>query len=309
MRIVTVFLSLLIIFFASVQLQIIGDTTANPSIPPEIPPIVSVARMNYNASISSFNNQQWAKVDIEYVTETVYAFGDSYLLPKEFAAPADPSPYIKYTVVTDKLDADYPMPLDATNITVKVNNQETQWQMKDRSNYHLYGSNMPRIGWTIQPVQHGFTLNVHYEHPLLKTSDEEYALLIPLGQRYSSTGAPAYPLYDWFGQGTPVASINIQTEQGAQIKAYSINNRGTLSLIDYSNSNSVSTATMEIKKEQNTAFPFGAVVLIHANPSTLQPSSVPEFSLLTILPLLMSAFAIAVVVLSQKNKRRKVKPE
>jgi hypothetical protein len=302
MKIVPVSLILLIIFFASVQLQIIGNISANPSIPPEIPPIVSVVRMNYNASISSINNQPWAKVDIEYVTETIHAFGDSYMLPKEFVAPGDASPYIKYTVVTDELDADYPMPLNATNIFVKVNNQETRWQMKDRSNYHLYGSNMPRIGWTIQPVQHGFTLNIHYEHPLLKTSDDEFALLIPFGQRYSSTGAPGYPLYDWFGQGNPVASINLQIEQGAQIKAYSINNRGTLFPIDCSNSNSIFTATMEIKKEQNTAFAFGAVILINTNPSTLQPSSVPEFSFLTILPILLTA-PIALAIVRKRQQR------
>jgi hypothetical protein len=261
-------ISSLILILVIVQLQYIDTAIANPSIPPQIPPIVSVSRMNYNATISSFNNQLWAKVDVEYKTGTIYAFGDSYLLPKEFAAPADPSPYIKYTVVTDKLDADYPIPLNSTNISVKVNNQETQWQMKDRSIYHLYGSNMPRIGWTIQSVQHGFTINVHYEHPLLKTSDKDYALIIPLGQRYSSTGAPTYPLYDWFGQGNPVASINIRTEQGiSQIKAYSINNAGTLSPISYSTSmySTAAKATMEINKAEQSPFPFGAVIVMNAN--------------------------------------------
>lgn len=302
MKSIAVALGLLILLFASVQLQIIGSAIANPSIPPEIPPIVSVSQMNFNATISSFNNQLWANVDVEYNTSTIHAFGDSYLLPKEFATPTDPSPYIKFTVVTDKLDADYPIPLDATNISVKVNNQDVQWQMKDRSIYHLYGSDMPRIGWTIQPVQHGFTINVHYEHPLLKTSDEEYALIIPLGQRYSSTGAPAYPLYDWFGQGNPVASINIRTEQViSQIKAYSINNTGTLSPISYSNSmyGTVNQATMEINKAEQTSFPFGAVIVMNTNPSQ-QPFPVAMLLLAVVLPIV----GVTLVLIYYRKKVR-----
>jgi hypothetical protein len=250
-----------------------------------------------------FNNQVWAKVDVEYKTDTIYAFGDSYLLPKEFASPTDTSPYVKFTVVTDKLDADYPIPLDATNITVKVNNKETQWQMKDRSIYHLYGSDMPRIGWTIQPVQHGFTVNVHYEHPLLKTSDKEYALIIPLGQRYSSTGAPGYPLYDWLGQGNPVASVNIRTEQGiSQIKAYSINNLGTLSPISYSTSmyGTGAKATMEINKSEQSSFPFGAVIVMNAN-----PSQQPFLFAILLLAIGLSISGVALGLLYYRKKSRR----
>jgi len=128
-----------------------GFVDANPSLPPDIPPIVAVSTVNINASIYRQDNQLWASIDAEYITCTIHGFGESYYLPKEHIYPADNSSY-KLTVVTDMLEADYPIPLNTTNISVKVNGELQDWYLKEQSIYHLYGSDMKRIGWVIQPT-------------------------------------------------------------------------------------------------------------------------------------------------------------
>ena len=47
--------TLAILLLASVQLQPTNLVTANPSIPPDIPPIVSVSELKVNVTISRLN--------------------------------------------------------------------------------------------------------------------------------------------------------------------------------------------------------------------------------------------------------------
>ncbi len=84
-----------------------GFVNANPSLPPDIPPIVAVSTVNINASIYKQDNQLWASIDAEYATGTIHGFGESYYLPIEHIYPSDDSSYYKLTVVTDMLDAVY----------------------------------------------------------------------------------------------------------------------------------------------------------------------------------------------------------
>ena len=51
---------------------LINFASANPSIPPVTPPIVSVSNMQTNAEIFNVNGQLWATVDIDYNTKIQY---------------------------------------------------------------------------------------------------------------------------------------------------------------------------------------------------------------------------------------------
>jgi hypothetical protein len=271
-------ITLAILLLASIQLQPANLVTANPSIPSDIPPIVSVSELKVNVTISSINEELWAGVDAEYKTGTIHGYGESYQLPKEFPSPTDKSPFITIKVVSDKLEAHYPIPFKATNISVKLNGQEKEWQIENRGYYHLFGSNLPVINWTIQPVPRDFTVTVHYEHPVLETNDAyaylgRNSLLFPLLPRYGCSDT-LYPLYSWFD--SPVASFNLKVDPSiTQIKPYSIDNVGTLTPITYSNSTNNGDTIIRMKVSQTetifpygtvTSFPYGAVIVMNAEP-------------------------------------------
>ncbi len=268
--------------------QLVLPATANPSIPPEIPPIVKVSNVSLNATVFVQDNQLWARVDAEYITSTIHGYGESYYLPYEY----DSSVKIKYTVVTDLLEADYPMPLNATKIIVKVNGEEKEWYLKEKSIYHLYGSDMPRIGWVMQPTPRNFVINVHYEHPLLKTSDAECALILPLDQRYGSTGAPYYPLYNWFGHDNLKATIHLQIENG-DFKAYSVFNDGSMNQLNMENSAITLTRTGQVQ------FPLGVLVLTEP----LQPQEAFPYSAVLLVLILIIVGSVLSVVYYRKTRR------
>ena len=162
---------------------------------------------------------------------------------------------------------------------MKVNGQEKEWQIEYRGYYHLFGSNLPVINWAIQPVPRVFTVTVHYEHPVLETNDAyaylgQNSLLFPLLPRYGCSDT-LYPLYAWFDN--PVASFNLKVDPSiTQIKPYSIDNVGTLTPITYSSSTNNGDTIISMKVSQTetiypygtavTAFPYGAVIVMNAEP-------------------------------------------
>jgi hypothetical protein len=303
-----VFIIELSIFSFGVQLASVAK--ANPSIPPEIPPIVGVHEMNVNTTISKVNGVLWAKVDAEYRTNTIHGFGDSYVLTKEFSSVTDPSPFITITVISNRLEAHYPIPANATNITVKINDEEKDWQIDNKRFYHLFDTTHPEINWTISPVPRNFIVTTHYEHPISKTSElyeylGDHALLLPLGPRYGSTDTPSYPLYSWFGYGTITAKFTIQTEPSiTQIQVYSIDGRGTLTPLNYTNSTKNGTENIQTvisKGTEETPFPHGAVVVFNANPET--PEEPPQTTTAAVTITLVSVIVIATVLIVYHKKR------
>jgi len=280
---------------------------ANPGVPSDIPPIVSIDELRVNAVISRENGVLWAKVDAAYNTSTIHAFGDNYVLPKEFPSPTDPSPFITYTVVTDKLEAHYPIPLNAANVTVKINNEERQWQFHSGRLHHLFDLDMPEINWTIEPVPRTFTATVHYEYPVTETSEAyadlgQYVLLLSLVPRYGSTESPFYPLYSWFGHGSTRATFSIQTDPAIkQINAYYVNSTGSLTTINYSNSSALGASAgieFEISNDnEQSSFPYGAVVVMDAEPAQ------EPLPLTLVVVILAVPIAITLVLLYSHRKR------
>ena len=126
-------LGVLLVICLVLSTLFIGVVTANPSmIPPDTPPIVSVSSLQINAEISRVKGQLWATVDIDYKTDTIHGFGDSYTLPKKYASSGDTSNYYTIQVVSNKLEAHYPFPLNAKNFTVSIDNKTEGWQIYNR---------------------------------------------------------------------------------------------------------------------------------------------------------------------------------
>jgi hypothetical protein len=69
---------------------------ANPGPATQIPPIVNVPEIQVNATISRVNGTLWARVDAEYSTKTVRAFGGKFQTPNYgFGLVTNPSPSLQ----------------------------------------------------------------------------------------------------------------------------------------------------------------------------------------------------------------------
>ena len=188
-------------------IHIVGLARANPGPATSVPPVVHLSNSQVHASISYIDGELWAKVDASYNMNTVYAVGEKFLTENyKMGLVADPSPYVTVTVTYNKLEAYYPFPSDATNISVRMNDEEVKLISRNRS-FHLYGGgNLPELTWVITPVPSNFTVQVHYEHPIHKTENsnhEEYAFLYSLGARFGLDDMIyGYYGYYWFDNST-----------------------------------------------------------------------------------------------------------
>jgi hypothetical protein len=277
--------SFTIILIFSIQ----GISSAQPTMGTgKSPPIVNANEMQVNASISLVNQQLWASVDAQYSISTIYGLGQSYSV-KYNGDNGD------FNVVTNKLEAHYPIPLSTKNISVEINNQEQNWQIDNNGFCHIFDSNLPEINWTIQPVPSHFTITVHYEEPIPSTTGStaylgQYALVFPLIPRFGSTDIASYPLYTWFEHGTTVASFTIQSQPDIyKINANSIDLNGSLSKMTYSIDNMSKVIEMQISGNNEQApFPYGAVITMNAK-AEQEPFSIPSI-------IIASFIAIAIIV-------------
>ena len=207
----------------------------------------------------------------------------------------DPSPYLKVIVTQNTLEAHLPIPINATSISLKIDNKETLWQL-DKGHYHLCGENLPQINWTILPVPQDFNMTIHYELPISKTIEAysylgDYAFTLPVFGRFGCSNI-SYPLYDWAGYSSTDYSIRIESTI-PQIGTYSINNRGTLTQLNVTTSNEngfeIVRTTFSHGTEESTSI-SGAVAVFDSPVDVTE--SFPNVSLLVG----VSAFAFVIVV-------------
>jgi hypothetical protein len=256
---------LLLIFLAGMYLQ-----TANVVAYPisEIPPKVNVPEMNVNATISNVNGALWARIDAEYTMHTVYAYGDSYLAENSGMGLVKypNSPYLLVTVTQDVLEAHYPIPLDATNISVELNGNKVGVQQDANGFFHLFDANLAEINWTVSPVLKNFIVSVHYQHPVHQTTEDynylgDYAVALPLYGRYGCNNI-SYPLYSWYGY--PPNNYNIQIESNlANLQVYSIDTQGALTPLNSTVDDSGRWVTT-LNRTQESSFIHGAVMVFNA---------------------------------------------
>jgi hypothetical protein len=201
---------------------------ANPGPATGVPPVVSVSKIQVHATISQVNGKLWAKVDATYYMNTIHAFGDKFQTANyKMGLIKDPSPFVTVTVTYDKLEAYYPFPSDATNISVKMDGAELKLVSRNRS-FHLFGDgNLPELTWTMSPVPRNFLIEVHYDHPIgtingIYSYLGKCAFLFSLGARYGLDDIIyGYYGYYWFDNSTAQFDIRVEPPFN-QIYAYSI---------------------------------------------------------------------------------------
>jgi hypothetical protein len=260
---VTILLSVLLLL--SLQISFVCLAKAQHSIPPEIPVVVTVPKMMVNATVSDNDGAFYAAVDSTYQTETVYKIGDTF------------APGIK--IAYNRIDAYYPVPLNATKISIEANGSNLNWTYRPTGFTHLFDANLPLINWTITPVPENFTLTTHYGSQIPKTPSTysylgDYALLIPLESRYGldSIGG-VYPGYRWFGgfSENVDAQFNIVPQSSLNnVHAYSISNLGALTPLNFT----ISENEMQMTLSKSDLFPFGVVLTFDENSSNPQPFAV-----------------------------------
>ncbi len=293
MKNATIALILCVIFLVPMELQMSNVANGYPVL--EIPPKVNVSEMNVNATISRVNGTLWVKIDAEYKMHAVYAYGDSYLAENTGMGLVlyPESPYVMVTVTQDVLEAHYPVPLDATNISVRLNGEEIGVQQDVHGYFHLFDANLPEINWTVSSVPHDFVVVVHYEQPVSETIEAyaylgEYAFTLPLYGRYGCSNI-SYPLYSWYGY--PPNNYRVQIESSLtelhELQVYSVETRGTLAALGHSLISDEGSWVIAFSREEESSFVHGAVVVFNA------PSEDVPFP---VVPIIVAAFAIAMVV-------------
>ncbi len=280
---------LLLIFLAGMYLQ-----TANAVAYPisEIPPKVNVTEMNVNATISNVAGTLWATIDAEYVMHTVYAYGDSYLVENSgMGLVAHPeSPYIAVTVTQDVLEAHYPIPHDASNISVELNGKKVEVQQDAKGVFHLFDSDLAEMNWTISPVLDDFIVSVHYEQPVHRTTEDynylgDYEVTLPLYGRYGCSNI-SYPLYSWYGYPPNNYSIHVESKL-ANLQVFSVDTQGALTSL---NSTIDDSGRWEatLYRTQESSFIHGAVMVFNAPPD--------ESLQFPVVPVVASIVAIGAIV-------------
>jgi len=277
----------------------------------DIPPKVNVSETNVNATVSRFNGVLWVKIDAEYMMNTVYAYGDSYLSENYGMGLVlyPDSPYVMVTVTQDVLEAHYPVPPDATNISVSLNGEEVEAQQDAHGYFHLFDFDLAEINWTVSQVPNDFVVEVHYEHPVSEIPASyaylgDFAVTLPLYGRYGCSNI-SYPLYSWYGY--PPNNYSVQIESNlAELQVYSVDTRGTLTPLS-----PVSLASDKVRwavafyREEESSFVHGAVVVFNA--SSDEGFTFP-FALViaAITVITVVAFAGLLVYLKKRQKTKSV---
>lgn len=301
----------LIMFSVLVGALIVNVVVANPGPVTQIPPVVRMNEMQVYASISQINGELWAKVDSEYQMKTIHAFGDSFLTENwGMGLLVDPSPYVIVTVAYDRLDAQYPVPSNATNISVKMDATNLEYALTERT-YHLFDNNLPELHWHLSPVPSNFSISVHYEHPV-STLDQtysylgEYAFVIPFGARYGLQEIIDYSFneYPWFGNST-TAQMRLKLDSAfANMSVYAVDGFGALHPLNCTLANGDGLEIMDLIVSgespifSETTLPYG-VVVVFDEPSE---NSEPFPTLLVASVIIVTIVLFAVFLLMTKHK-------
>ena len=291
-------------FFFILSLQAVNIVKGYPL--SEIPQKVNVPETNVNATISRVSGALWVKIDAEYKMHAVYALGDSYIAENTgMVLIADPSPYVTVVVTQDKLEAHYPIPFNATNISVRVDGREVELQQDTHGYFHLFDANFPEINWTVSPVSRDFDVTVHYEHPISKTSEVfsylgEYTFTLPLYGRYGCSNL-TYPLYSWYGYSPNKYSIQIESDL-IELQAYSIDARGTLRPLNLTSiDDDARRITITFSQGEKSPSVHGAVVVFNVPEEENMPFPIVPVAAISVAVVIVVFFGLLVYF---KRRRR-----
>jgi len=248
-----VFLSIFL-FSVIVEGQLVIPAEANP-----IPtPTLIMPEEYINVAISLIDENLLAKVDGTY-------------------------PFLNLDYDTVRMD--YPLPPNATNVSVKMDETLLDWTYNNK-NYSTVIGDWPMINWTISltPFQN-FTIKTYYEHhvPII---DGNYTFLYAMGTgRYLDTYAKETTAY-----------VNIRMEANyTNLHVYTVgftNGTWTWNPINYT---IITDNTSDIITVEVVSGPFAPLV------EDLLITTIPEFPSFLILPLFMIATLLAVIVYKRNH--------
>jgi parallel beta-helix repeat protein len=113
---------------------------------------------------------------------------------------------VDYTLVR----MDYPVPPDATSISVRMNETSLYWT-HNAKNYPTVIGNWPMINWTISPIPENFTIQTYYEHPV-PVIGENRTFLYAMGTgRYLETYAKETSAYVRIRMETRYTDLHVYT--------------------------------------------------------------------------------------------------
>jgi hypothetical protein len=102
----------------------------------------------------------------------------------------------------------FPIPSDADNVSVKMDENNIPWTSVDNI-YPTVLGNLPMIAWEIAPVPDNFVITVSYEHSLT-TDGENYTFLYAMGTgKYLNTYAKETTAYVNITMPIECGSINV----------------------------------------------------------------------------------------------------
>jgi len=275
------FISVLL-FLAIVGVQIVRLVAANPL---PVPPL-KMPEEYIDGTISLVNGTLWAKVD------------GTYPLYKFDVGDQDPVIWINYTgwgFVADYQNVLYPVPPNTTNISVKMNGTELSWtnftETLPEAIHPTAIGDWSYITWGIRPIPDHFVIKTHYEHPI-PTKDGNFTFLYPLILW-------SY-LNPWCNKST--AYFNIRMEINcANLNLYTVGSNGIWNPVDHTITKENTAEIIALKIDSEWSKPLaGDLVITLTDP---KPLETPEFPLLIILPISITAPLLAVILYRRRLKK------
>ena len=214
-----------------------------------------------NYTITEVNGTLWAKIDGTY--------------PLRILTEADGAP----SCVPSELPMVYPTPPDTTNMHVKVDGTELDWDYwPQEDTHHTAIGDWNMIYCLITSVPERFTLTIHYEHPVEQVNGS-YLFL------YDLNISPY--LSPWSLNSTAYFTIRLDAN-ASNLQAYTTETDTVWNPIDHTVTQEGDTQVVAIQMYSEYAEPLlGDLVIMFSD------EGIPEFPAWSLLALLMVAVLLA----------------
>ena len=240
--------------------------TANPD--NSTLPIITMPEEQVSYIITSVNGTLWAKIDGTY--------------PLRILTEADGAP----SCAPSELPMVYPTPPDTTNMHVKVDGTELDWDYcPQEDTHHTAIGNWNMIYCMIAPVPEQFMLEIHYEHPLEQVNGS-YIFL------YDLNISPY--LSPWSPNSTADFTIRMDTEV-SNLHAYTTETDTVWNPINYTVNKEGDAEVVTIQMNSEYSKPLlGDLVVMFSN------GDIPELPL-WIVPAVFGFVALVAIVVYKKS--------
>jgi hypothetical protein len=199
----------------------------------------------------------------------------------------------------------YPMPPNATNIHVTVDDHELNWSTRPDSELHQTAiGNWTLIYCALSNIEENFQLTIHYEHPIETVNDSSIFLYDLNISPYLSPQSPTSTAYFAFHFQTGLSSIQVytappdSTPSQWQPKTYTQTQEGTTPVV-----------LVDMYSQYGETLPGDlAVVFTDAqssieglSPSAAQPKTSNDNYLTWLVPVALDVFLVALILVLKRK--------